>query len=344
MSVNPLGIGVVGLGFMGFTHIRAYLAAIGAGCDCRLMAVSDPNSARLSGEAPPTGNMAPTGSDRLFDPKQVRGYLAAEELFADSAIDVVSICTYTDSHVELACKALAAGKHVLLEKPVALEVAQVRKVEEAARQAQRLCMPAMCMRFWPGWDFLRDHINAGSFGALKSASFRRLGSGPGWANSFYQDEKRSGGALFDLHIHDADFVYWCLGIPQSVYSTGTTNHITTCYHYADGPAHITAEGAWSLAPSAGFRMQYLVNFEKASIEFELAKTPAVTIHHSDRSEPVTFPPLSGYELQVQHFLAAVQGREQLRATLGDAAKVVAILQAERQSLHSRQGSSPSDFL
>ncbi len=344
MSNKTLGVGVVGLGFMGFTHIRAYLAATEAGSSCKLLAVSDPNPERLNGQAPPTGNMAPAGSDRVFDPKLVRGYAAAEDLFADPSIDVVSICTYTDSHVEIALKALAAGKHVLLEKPVALTVADVRKVESAAIRANRLCMPAMCMRFWPGWDFLRDHLINKTFGPLKSASFTRLGSGPGWANSFYKDESRSGGALFDLHIHDADFIYWCLGIPRSVYSAGSTNHITTSYLFDNGPPHITAQGAWSLAPSAGFRMQYLVNFEHASIEFDLAKTPTVTIHHADRSEPITLPTPSGYEMEIRHFLAAVAGTEPLRATLADAANVVAILCAERKSLQTRLPASPSDFL
>lgn len=344
MSNKTLGVGVVGLGFMGFTHFRAYLAAAEAGFGCKLLAVSDPNPARLQGEPPPSGNMAPTGSDRVFDARLVRGYSAAEELFADSSIDVVSICTYTDSHVELALKALAAGKHILLEKPVALTVSDVRKVEAAAADAQRLCMPAMCMRFWPGWDFLRDHLINRTFGPLKSASFTRLGSGPGWANSFYKDESRSGGALFDLHIHDADFIYWCMGIPKRIFSAGSTNHLTTSYQFEDGPAHITAQGAWALAPSAGFRMQYLVNFENASIEFDLARTPTVTIHHSDRSEPVTLPSPSGYEMEIRHFLAAVQGKESLRATLADAANVVAILCAERQSLQTHQPASPADFL
>lgn len=344
MSNKPLGVGVVGLGFMGFTHIRAYLAAAEAGFACKLLAVSDPNPARLSGEPPPSGNMAPTSSDRVFDPKLVRGYLAAEDLFADPSIDVVSICTYTDTHVELALKALAASKHVLVEKPVALHVSDVRDLEHAATRANRLCMPAMCMRFWPGWDFLHTHLLNKTFGPLRSASFTRLGSGPGWANSFYKDEARSGGALFDLHIHDADFIYWCLGIPERVFSTGSTNHTTTSYQFDNGPSHLTAQGAWALAPSAGFRMQYLVNFEHASIEFDLAKTPTVTIHHADRSEPVIFPALSGYEMEIRHFLDAVQGKEPLRATLADAANVVAILNAERQSLLTHQPASPADFL
>jgi predicted dehydrogenase len=117
----------------------------------------------------------------------------------------VSICTPTDSHIELAMTALAAGRHVLVEKPVALRSAEVARLAQAAAPAGRVCMPAMCMRFWPGWEWLKERIEAGEFGRVRSATFQRVGAPPDWS-AFYGDYARSGGPLHDLHIHDADFI------------------------------------------------------------------------------------------------------------------------------------------
>ena len=106
-----LGVGVIGLGFMGRTHLSAYATAAQAGQPNRVVAVSDSNPGVADDQS------------LLADLQDVVMYEDAEALIADSRVDVVSICTPTDSHVPLACAALEAGKHALVEKPLALTVA-----------------------------------------------------------------------------------------------------------------------------------------------------------------------------------------------------------------------------
>lgn len=331
---STIRVGVIGLGFMGQTHIRAYGAAAAAGHACVLGAVCDPDSTRLSGFPPRVGNLGSGGaSERLFDPAVVRTCTDPAQLLGDRSIDLVSICTYTDSHVDLAIRALNAGKHVLVEKPIALRAADARRLRDAAADSTRICMPAMCMRFWPGWDWLRDRIRDNSFGAVRSAVFQRLGAGPNWGGGFYRDFSRSGGALFDLHVHDADFLYWCFGAPSFTLSSGTPEHLTCLYRYAAGPRHVTAEGAWDLSPAAGFRMRYLVTFEHATAEFDLAREHRLMLHRADSSEPVPLSPLTGYDYEVRHVLdAVVNGSTTLRATLDDAVAVTEILEEEARGL------------
>ena len=152
----PIGVGVVGLGFMGRTHLAAYAEADAQGHANRLVAVCDPSPARRRGELDASGNL-PTG-EVAFDPARVRAYEHPRELFADARVELVSLCTPTDTHVDLACEALAAGKHVLVEKPVALEPAAVARLRDAAAAARGLCMPAMCIRFWPAYRWLAERI------------------------------------------------------------------------------------------------------------------------------------------------------------------------------------------
>ena len=94
--------------------------------------------------------------------------------------------------------------------------------------------------------------------------FSRVGAGPSWSPEFYRDISRSGGALVDLHIHDADIVYWLFGKPREVVSGGSIEHLTPVYRFDRGPRHVAAEGGWSFTPSAGFRMRFTVCFEKAT--------------------------------------------------------------------------------
>lgn len=334
---GSIGVGVIGLGFMGRTHIGCYAAAAASGLPCKLMAVCDPDPARLTGRVEATGNLK-TGQEagRLFDPADVRTYADPDRLLADPGVHLVSICTYTDTHVDLALRALKAGKHVLVEKPIALAAADVRRLARAARASKTLCMPAMCIRFWPGWDWLHARVRDGTLGRVRSATFTRMGSGPTWAAGFYKDESRSGGALVDLHIHDTDFVYFCFGRPDAVSSTGNTRHLTTLYHYGEGgPGHVAAEGAWDLSPSSGFRMHFLVNLEKASVEWDLSWQPTLKVHWPDRTEAIDPGVGAGYEPEIRHLVSAIaQGRRDLAATMDEAAEVAEILEAERRSFET----------
>jgi len=275
-------------------------------------------------------------SQRIFDPEKVATFTDVERFLA-SDVEAVSICTHTDSHVELAMRALAAGKHVLVEKPVAIKSVDVARLAVAARAAQkagRLCMPAMCMRFWPGWEEAREVICDGRYGKVLSATFQRLGSGPTWGGGFYKDFSRSGGAVIDLHIHDTDFIVWCFGRPASVKSCGDGLHITTQYVYPQGPSHVVAEGAWDLSPGAGFRMRYLINLERASLEFDLSKTPMAMVHHAEKSEPLIQEEggrqgLSGYDGEVRHFVRSIEGGSGLVSpSIDDALMVAQVLEAE----------------
>ncbi len=329
---RPIGVGIIGLGFMGRTHLAAYAAAAAAGFDNRLVAVCDADARRRAGDLSGGGNLA-TGAVS-FDPGNVRAVADPSELLRDPDVDLVSICTPTDSHVDLSVAALADGKHVLVEKPVALAPADARRLLAASRGASTLCMPAHCMRFWPSWSWLRERVKDGTLGAVESATFERLGTRPTW-NAFYADSARSGGALVDLHLHDADFVRFCFGDPTEVYATGTLDHVTAAYRFPSGPPHVTAEGGWNHAPGFAFRMRFTVVFERATADFELGRDPELRLSRDGRSEAVAVPAINGYDGEVRHLLAAIRdGRRDLAVGVGDAVRLAELLAAERKSLES----------
>ena len=336
---GPLRVGVIGLGFMGRTHVEAYRAADAAGLSNRLVAVCDPDPARRAGRVPSAGNLGrPAAAERLFDPRDVDGHEQPEELLARDDLDVVSICTWTDTHVDLALAALAAGKHVLVEKPIALRERPAARLAAAARVARTLCMPAMCMRFWPGWTWLRDAVTDGTFGAVRSATFRRLAAQHAWAARFYGDVERSGGALFDLHVHDADFVSWVFGTPRSVTSTGSVDHLTTLYrHDAPGPPHVVAEGGWDHAGGFPFRMGFTVVFDQATAEFDSTRDPSLLLWRDGSAASPKLPAGTGYDGEVRHLLRAIRRGAPpggLLATCDEAEALTRLLLHEQRSLAS----------
>ncbi len=331
----PVRIGVIGLGFMGTTHLRAIRRAAQDGL-CTLAALCDRSAERRAALAEETDEW-PTDESAEEPPRIFEG---PDALLADPTIGAVSICTHTDTHVPLAIAALEAGKDVLLEKPVAIDPQDVARVSETARTHDRRCMPAMCMRFWPEWHWLKTTIDARTFGDVRSAAFCRLGSLPAWGREFYPNADRSGGALVDLHIHDADFVRWCFGDPQEVSTSGYERHFTTAYRYRERETHITAEGAWDLDPACPFRMRYTVAFERATADFDVGRDPTLIVHTQGRAEPVTTfrdPDADAYANEMIDFLHAVRDRTRpLRASLADAEAVARLLQYERKSLESGQ--------
>ncbi|MCC6286164.1 MAG: Gfo/Idh/MocA family oxidoreductase [Phycisphaerales bacterium] len=330
---QPIRVGVVGLGFMGATHIRAFHDAQGAGFPCRVAAVADRDRTNLTGHLVSKGNLGRTGEGRLFDPTSVRTYEDPARLARDPDLDLISICTHTDSHVEIALEALARGKHVLVEKPVSLHSPEVDRLAQAARASGRVCMPAMCMRFWPAWTWLKQHVESGVLGTCRSATFHRLGSRPDWSPEFYRDATRSGGALTDLHIHDVDFIHWCFGPVTQVRATGSVDHLTTTFKAERGPAHLVAEAGWDHAKGWPFRMRFVAIFDKATAEFDIARPHQLMVYRDGGAEHVPLEGLTGYDHEVRHALAVIgAGKTQTIATMDEALQVSLLLDAARLSL------------
>ncbi len=328
----PVRVGIIGFGFMGRTHARAYLSAARAGYPVSLVTIADHSLGSLDEADTSAGNLE-TGEGAL-DLSGVRLARAAQDLIDDPGIDLVSVCTHTDTHVNLAIRAIEAGKHVLVEKPIAIDPREVQRLAGVARKSDRVCMPAMCMRYWPAWVRVHDMIAQEQFGRVRSAEFHRLGSRPTWAADFYADEARSGGALYDLHIHDTDFIVHCFGMPSAVTTSGDGLHLSSIYHYDDGPVHVMAHGAWDHQPSVGFRMRCTIVCERATLDFDISREHQLVVHEGDGSTPVDVGELSGYDGEVRAIIDQITGRDENATSMDDAARVASLLECERRSMRS----------
>jgi predicted dehydrogenase len=328
--------GIVGLGFMAATHLKAYRHLGGV----RIGALCNPSGRHLDGDfSTVAGNIGAAEPIRL-DMTFIKPYRIFADMLADPEIDMIDICAPTHAHAELAVAALKAGKHVLCEKPLARTSGLAREIVAAANGAKGFFMPAMCLRFWPEWAWLKRAVDEGSYGKVLAARFRRVCEPPGWGHQAYFDGARSGGALLDLHIHDTDFVQFCFGRPRKVYSTGYSkfsgaiDHVVTQYRVESG-AMVSAEGSWAMAKGFGFSMSYTVNFERATADYDLARgvDGLRLIEEGQEPRTVRCEGADGYVGELRYLLECIwTATPPSLVTAADGLSAVEICEAEEESI------------
>lgn len=181
-----LKVGVIGGGSISEFHIKPYLA----NDQVQLIALCDRNEVRLAkmGEEYGVTNL----------------YTAYKDLLANPDVDAVSICTWNNTHAEIAIQALNAGKHVLLEKPLSMTVEEALAVEQAVQRSGKLLQVGYVRRHASNIHVLKKFIDAGDLGEIyyaKASCLRRLGNPGGW---FSDIAKSGGGPLMDLGVHMID--------------------------------------------------------------------------------------------------------------------------------------------
>jgi predicted dehydrogenase len=333
-----INVAVVGLGFMGVTHIKAYRKIQNA----RIASICDPVRLPLDGLLAGVSGNVGTDEAVQLDMTQVRASRDFREILDDPDIQLVDLCVPTVDHSRLSIAALQAGKHVVCEKPLARTAAQAREIVDAADSARSYFMPAMCMRFWPGWSWLRNAVRDQTYGKTLAAHFRRVSAPPGWSRASYFKGSESGGALLDLHIHDTDFVQFLFGRPKRVVSTGVTrfsgaiDHVVTQYD-VQGGACVHAEGTWIMTEGYPFNMSYTLVFENATADYDLSRGPDALKLFEPGQPPRTLPcdGQDGYVAELTHILDCIQSQTPPSiVTANDALSAVEICEAEERSVHS----------
>ncbi|MDO8588071.1 MAG: Gfo/Idh/MocA family oxidoreductase [Armatimonadota bacterium] len=162
------------------------------------------------------------------------------EMLRLDEVDVVDVCTPNDVHSPAGVAALDAGKHVLVEKPVARTAAEAQALVDAARTSGKKLQVAHCIRFQPGNQALKSFVEAGEMGDIyyaRAQAIRRRGI-PAWG-VFIDKEKQGGGPLVDIGVHALDTTLWLMGFPEPVSATGVTYR-----KFGDRPDVFNAWGPW----------------------------------------------------------------------------------------------------
>jgi len=273
-------VAVIGYGGIARAHSAGYNALKAEGEPIRLVAVCDIDPDQLARKV-----AINTGADKSRLPADIRTYTSVDALIANEDFDMADICLPSYLHSEYAIKLLRAGKHVLSEKPMALNVRQCDAMIEAAREAGRKLMIGQCLRFNACYLYLKDCVDSGRYGKLRHLFMDRLSAQPRWGfEHWFEQTEKSGGCILDMHIHDVDMVRFLLGEPEAVSTVALDRdvrwQIENTRMYYEGKL-VVINASWDEAASCKFKASYRARFERATVCYDGG---TVTVY-PDEGEP-----------------------------------------------------------
>jgi predicted dehydrogenase len=313
---------VAGLGFMGATHIQAMSSMPGV----EVAAVAAQSEKALSGDLSEAGGNLGRGG-AAFDFSRAQKFTDWRTMLLESDVDAVDICLPTEFHSEATLAALARGKHVLVEKPMALTAVECTEMLAAAGRAGKTLMVAHVLRFWPEYLELRRFLDEPDLGAVKRATFERRCALPDWSH-WLPDEKRSGGAVLDLLIHDVDQALALFGPPDEVEcrSLGPVDTMDAALHYANG-VDVELLGGWYPSGTT-FSMGFEIERARGTMKLEdgrlqVRREPRGGQDANAGWEPVPVAGGDGYRNEIAYFIQCCRdGAPPARCLPEDSARAV----------------------
>jgi len=297
---RQIGVAVVGYGFMGTTHLTAWSMVE----DAKVLAV--------------------VGRDRIKAEKVASrfdavSYSTLGQALKELAVDAVDICTPTFTHRDYALEALNAGKHVLVEKPMALSLREADEMIQVADAGGLKLMVAHVLRFFSEYAKVRELVQGGAIGRPVMVRAKRAGSMPPWGvQSWFMDQSKSGGVAVDLAAHDVDFLRWCLQDEvEDVFAlshrlvtreTFVDDHVLMVLRFRKGAiAHV--EASWAMPTALPFTTSLEVAGSSGSLSVDNESTPPLTIVNRrgvERFSPETRPWVEGMPFSIDPFYGEVQ--------------------------------------
>ncbi len=313
-------VGIAGAGFMGEVHGEVYKKLP----DTVIYAVAERDSERLEKFA------------ERFSPAKT--YSDAFSMVKAPEIDLVDICLPTPLHAPVAIEALRAGKHVLLEKPIALSVEEAEEIAEEAEKAVGKFMVAHVLRFWPEYTVVRKLIQEGRTGRIREIYASRFNELPLWSiGTWIMDERKSGGVIIDLMIHDVDFVLWNMGKPQKIWASGLKNRdgftvqVMAVLKFEEAVAYL--EGGYLNPQGAGLKTEMRVYGEEALVEMDSTSGKFLLTEKGGKASELEPPSIDGYFEEIAYFVDCIKsGKDPEIITPKEALESLRVSQAIRESL------------
>jgi predicted dehydrogenase len=341
-----LKVGIAGVGFMSWIHYLAYQRSRSA----QLVAFCSRDPIKRLGDwRGIQGNFGPPGAQ--IDMQGLAAFENLETMLSSTEIDVVDICLPPSLHVEAACKALQAGKHVLCEKPLGLNTQECDQILAAAKRYDRLVLVAQVLPYMGEFQYAYQAAISGTYGQPLRAQLKRVISPPDWIPDFY-DPQKVGGPLIDLCVHDTHFAKLLFGMPQRVICLGEMKNGLVKYCQAllayDQPGKVVSiSGGVTDQQARPFCHGFEVHFEKAVMQFELSVQPQgvevmplAVLMQDGTAEMPKLPPaddVSGFCAEIEDMVASINSGQPLpRLSVQHARDAIHICQCLQRSAETGQ--------
>lgn len=318
-----INLGFIGVGGMGRYQAVSFQKVRG----CRIVAGADSSSASLKA----FGELAPKAA--LYENHRA--------LLRDANVDAVVIAVPTYYHAPVAIDAMRAGRHVLVEKPMARSVAAARRMIDVARKTRRVLMVAHCRRYDADWGTFGKILQSGKLG--RPVVWRSLMGGHAPPASWFMDDKLGGGPIFDAAIHNIDFANMLFGNPERVLASSikltratAQDTITAIVQYPKSD-QLMLSWSWGTVPSGAYADDIIGtdgallfgpgDSPNENIDRNLYGYYRLTTRRSQRSRLVRFRHRDMYVAQGRHFLACLAGGVKCQSPGTEAIKAIAVGEA-----------------
>lgn len=322
---------IIGTGFIGSAHATAYKNLT----KTTLVAICD-----LSEEK----------GKKAAEDFSCKYYKDAEDMLRSEEIDIVDICLPTFLHEQYVLLAAKYKKHIICEKPITLTKQSMDKMTSAVKQAGVYFMVAQVLRFWPEYMEIKKMYDAGEFGDIKMVYANRIAQHPNWTQ-WHKDPAKSGGGLFDLHLHDIDYLQHLFGDIESVYATGKQSD-TGCWNFVMSTLKFkngcvaTAEGIFDMTENYPFTMSFRIVGENKTVEYKFsagfnlenvagAQRSAIEYENDKQPHKLEIAETDAYQNEIEYFINKIQANEPLETiTADDSVHVLDVILALQKSLET----------
>lgn len=326
---KPVRVAVIGAGMMGSGHA----SCVAQSARGELMAVADVDLVR---------------ANRLADAHGAAAYAGHRELLAGEDIDAVIVCTPDWGHREVCIDAAAAGKHVLVEKPLAMRLEDCDAIIGACDEAGVILMVGQILRFDPRYAAVKEAVESGEIGDVSYVYARR-------SNTLLQPRRFEGKTtvLHYLAVHDVDWMLWAIGEPVAeVYAAasrkaltdlGVDDSVFLTLKFAGGAVGCT-QVAWILPEQAshnldayievtGTKGALFIDTPNAGVRFESQRPSRI-----DTTYGFAIGGQTGGALreEVEHFLSCMQKGTAPLIDGPQARAAVAVVEAAAESVRTGQ--------
>jgi predicted dehydrogenase len=324
---SPLAVGVVGAGGIAAPHTAAWRAL---GAEITIYSIDD----NAPGLAQRVGGRAVDSLEQLID-----------------ACEIVDVCTPTPVHHEIVLAAVAAGRHVVCEKPLARTHEQGVAILEASEAAGVQLYPGQVVRFFPEYAAAKAAVEAGRIGTPAVLRFSRRGAAP--QMPWFHDVEASGGILVDQMIHDMDYARWIAGDVVRVFARvtgGEGGAPTTAYavltHENGALSHVT--GGWG-HPKTVFRTTFSLAGSSGLLQYDSVGSPPLAWDLADSAGegggllPSMDFAESPFLTELREFAAAFAGGPAPRVSAADGLAALDIGLAALESARTGRAVAPKEI-
>lgn len=325
-------IAIVGAGYIGQNHIAAYKAR----SDAKVVAIICRSAEHGAQVVKQVGDGC-------------RHYTSLDAALAENQIDIVDVCTPTNMHEPYVIQAAEAKCHVLCEKPVTFTLESFDRMYNACKKNGVYFMVAQVARWWPEFITIKNYMDEGKLGDVHMIYEKRICQHPNWS-TWHRNPDVSGGGLYDLGVHDIDYLYTLFGTPTHVYAngwkspTGCWNHVVSNFTWAGGQKAVL-ENSLEMTGNYPFSIQFRGTGDKGTIEYSL--TAGVNINDGEMGSNLIWYPADSEDVvpvsveqtdmflgEIGEFLDAVGAGTTVPVTPEASRDVLKIVLAIKESLET----------